>query len=236
MNELQEQASLKNEDVKNHHDIWKPILLLSVVVAVLIAGFAFGFDKILGNIQGWIQSLGIWGPFGFMLVYIGVVVAALPGTILGVIAGAIFGSVIGVILVSISSTIASSITFLIARYFARDAVARWLSRHEKFRLIDELTEKQGALIVGIARLIPLFPFNLLNYGFGLTKVRFRVYVFWSWLCMLPGTIVVVVGADVIAQSVRKGTIPWILLGIVSVFIVILLFATWYLRKKVGKMK
>jgi uncharacterized membrane protein YdjX (TVP38/TMEM64 family) len=60
-------------------------------------------------------------------------------------------------------------------------------------------------------LVPLFPFNLLNYGFGLTKVRFGTYVFWSWICMLPGTVLYVVGADAISTAMTEGGVPWVLL-------------------------
>ena len=62
--------------------------------------------------------------------------------------------------------------------------------------------------MALTRLVPLFPFNLLNYGFGVTAVPFRTYVFWSWLCMLPGTVVFVIGGDAFAQGLRKGGVPW----------------------------
>ena len=104
--------------------------------------------------------------------------------------------------------------FLIARYFARDATAKWLAKREKFKKLDNLTEKHGAIMVAIVRLVPLFPFNLVNYGFGLTKIRFWTYVFWSWLCMLPGTILYVVGTDAVIQAIVSKKVPWTLIGIV----------------------
>lgn len=216
--------------------LWKPLALLGVILAILILSVIFKVDTYFWDIRDWVQSLGVWGPFGFMLIYIGAVVAVLPGSILGALAGVLFGSFIGVIVVSISSTIAASISFLIARYFARDAVSRWLTHHERFQRLDQLTEKQGAVIVGITRLIPLFPFNLLNYAFGLTKVQFRTYVFWSWLCMLPGTVVIVVGSGAIAESILGGQIPWLPVAVVSIGIVILVVVTWMIRKKMGHLK
>ena len=65
--------------------------------------------------------------------------------------------------------------------------------------------------MAITRLVPLFPFNLLNYGFGLTKVKFTTYVLWSWMCMLPGTVIYVVGTDAFVFTLREGKIPWALL-------------------------
>ena len=108
-------------------DLWRPVALLTFVIAMIILARIFGWGEHLGELRQWIQSLGAWGPLVFVLLYILATVAALPGVVLSVIGGAIFGSVSGVILVSIASTLGASLAFLIARYFAREAVARWLS-------------------------------------------------------------------------------------------------------------
>jgi uncharacterized membrane protein YdjX (TVP38/TMEM64 family) len=151
-----------------------------------------------------------------------------------VIAGGLFGSLVGVILISISSTVGASICFLIARYFARDTVAHWLLKNKTMKRLDELTEEQGMMIVGLTRLIPLFPFTLLNYGFGLTKVSFKTYVFWSWLCMLPGTIIVVVGTDALTQGLTQGRINWELLAVLIITILALGLIVWYSRRRLNE--
>lgn len=120
----------------------------------------------------------------------------------------LFGSVLGVLTVSLASTLGASLAFLLARYVARAAVAQRFGQNQKFHRLDRMTEEHGAIIVAITRLIPLFPFTLLNYGFGLTAVPFWTYVFWSWLCMLPMTVVFVVGADAVTLSLSEGRIPW----------------------------
>ena len=194
--------------------MWRPILLLSVVVAVIVLSYVFGIGEKLIALRDWIDSLGALGPVVFIAIYAGATVAALPGIAITIVAGAIFGSRVGVIVVSIASTLGASMAFLIARYFARDATAKWLAKREKFKKLDDLTEKHGVIIVAIVRLVPLFPFNLVNYGFGLTKVRFWTYVFWSWLCMLPGTILYVVGTDAVIQAIVSKKVPWTLIGIV----------------------
>lgn len=76
-------------------------------------------------------------------------------------------------------------------------------------------------MVAVTRLVPIFPFSLLNYGFGLTRVSFWTYVLWSWLCMLPGTVLYVVGADAFTKGLQQGEIPWPLVGAVVVAAVIL---------------
>jgi uncharacterized membrane protein YdjX (TVP38/TMEM64 family) len=210
---------------------WKPVILIVIIITLFIIMNAYGFGKKIDDLQHWIQSLGLWGPIAFFFIYLGAVIATIPGTIFGVIAGALFGSVIGIILISISSTIGASITFLIARYFARDTVARWLSKNKTMKRLDQLTEEQGMVIVGLTRLIPLFPFTLLNYGFGLTKVSFKTYVFWSWLCMIPGTIIVVVGTDVLTQEMTQGRAPWELVGVLVITALVLGLIIWYERKR-----
>jgi uncharacterized membrane protein YdjX (TVP38/TMEM64 family) len=221
----------KNERPK---DWWKPVVLIIVIVILFIVMNLYGFGQDIEELQHWIQSQGFWGPIVFFIIYLGAVIATIPGTIFGVIAGGLFGSLVGVILISVSSTVGASICFLIARYFARDTVARWLSKNKTMKRLDELTENQGMMIVGLTRLIPLFPFTLLNYGFGLTKVSFKTYVFWSWLCMLPGTIIVVVGTDALTQGLTQGRVPWELLGVLFVTIFALALIVWYSRRRLNE--
>ncbi|MBN1860040.1 MAG: TVP38/TMEM64 family protein [Candidatus Thermoplasmatota archaeon] len=218
----------ENERTK---DWWKPVVFIAIIVVLFIVMNGIGFGETLQDIQDWIASLGMWGPIVFFGIYLGAVIATIPGTIFGVIAGALFGSVVGVTIISVSSTVGASITFLIARYFARDSIARWLSKNTTMQKLDQLTQEQGMILVGLTRLIPLFPFTLLNYGFGLTKVSFKTYVFWSWICMLPGTIIVVVGTDVITQGLSQGRVPWELLGVLCITVFILVLLTWYARKQ-----
>lgn len=222
------------ETNKKPRDWWKPVVLIVIIVTLFIVVNVYGFGGNIEELQQWILSLGIWGPIAFFVIYLGAIIATIPGTIFGVIAGALFGSVIGVILISIASTVGSSLTFLIARYFARDIVARWLSKNKTMKRLDQLTEDHGVFIVGLTRLIPLFPFTLLNYGFGLTKVSFKTYVFWSWLCMLPGTIIVVVGTDLLTQEITQGRAPLELVGILVITALILGSIILYERGQLQK--
>jgi uncharacterized membrane protein YdjX (TVP38/TMEM64 family) len=228
-------AEKSNKIEKNtRRDLWRPLALLTAVISIIILARVFGWGDRLGDLRHWIHSLGVWGTLVFVLIYVLTTIAALPGVVMSVIAGAIFGSLLGVILVSIASTLGASLAFLIARYFARAAVVQWLSKSEKFKRLDKMTEKHGAIIVAIVRLIPLFPFDLLNYGFGLTRIPFWTYVFWSWLCMLPGTILYVVGADAFTKGITTGGIPWLLIIIVitiSAFLAVLIRYAYRVLKK-----
>jgi uncharacterized membrane protein YdjX (TVP38/TMEM64 family) len=177
--------------------------------------------------------MGNLGMVAYVVLYIVAVVAAVPGLPISIAAAAIFGAFKGVILVSIGSTLGASLAFLIARYLARDAIYRRLSGNDKFQRLDRLTEQHGAIIVAITRLVPLFPFNLLNYGYGLTRVPFWTFAFWSWLCMLPGTIVYLVGTDAIVRAATTGEVPWLIVG---VFVTALAGVIVAVRIASGKLK
>lgn len=186
---------------------WKPLIVLVALVIAVIAGGMLDLGTRFAELRDWIGSLGPAGPLVFVGLYVVGVVAAVPGSAMTVSAGILFGAVWGIVLVSFASTVGASLAFLIARYIARDAVASRIAQNERFAKLDRMTEQHGWIIVLLTRLVPLFPFNLLNYGFGLTRVRFRTYVFWSWIGMLPATIVYTVGGDALRQSL-EGRVPW----------------------------
>ena len=210
---------------------WKPLLLLTGVIFFLILARYLGLDSYLKALEPWIKSLGPLGPLAFIGIYILATVFAIPASALTLAAGVIFGSLWGVVWVSIGSTLAAAVCFLIARYFARESMERSLQGNAQFQKLDRLTAEQGAWIVAIVRLLPIFPFNLLNYGFGLTRVSFVTYVFWSWICMLPGTILYVVGADALKQAVTQGRVPWTLVAIIVLALGVLTAVGVWARKR-----
>lgn len=211
----------------------KLLVALVTITALIILARWFGLYQQLNDFNEWVKSQGMLGPIIFIGVYALYTVLALPGSALTIMAGAIFGSFIGVSTVIIGATLGASLCFLISRYFARDWIAGMLAKNEKFKKLDSMTEKNGAIIVAITRLVPLFPFNLLNYGFGLTKISFSTYVLWSFVCMLPGTILYVVGTDAITTTLREGTIPWTLIVVVVLVVGILAVVV---RKAKSKLK
>jgi uncharacterized membrane protein YdjX (TVP38/TMEM64 family) len=197
------------------------VVLLALVILVMVLAAVLNVGERLVQLRVWIESLGAWGPIAFIVIYVVATVAALPGSAITVAAGALFGSIAGVAVVSVASTAGAALAFLVSRYSARDAMARRLEADERFRRLDALTETHGAIIVAVTRLVPLFPFNLLNYGFGLTRVRFWTYVFWSWLCMLPGTVLYVVGADAVFSALSESRVPWVLIAVAVSMLVLL---------------
>ena len=205
---------------------WRLALLLCLLLAVAVGVRFLGVSEKLWALHQWLITLGPWGVLVFILIYITAVVAFMPGDLITMAAGAFFGSVLGIVVSSIGATAGASLAFLISRYCGRDAVVRWLGGNKKFQKLDRLTAEHGAIIVALTRLIPVFPFNLLNYGFGLTRVPFGTYLFWTWLCIIPTIVLYVVGADALAQGLRQRQVPW---PLISVFVVALLFLVIVVR-------
>ena len=138
----------------------------------------------------WVDELGFWGPLVFMAGYVAAVVAFAPGALLTLAGGAIFGLFYGTLYVFAAAVAGSAMAFLVSRYLARGAIERRLQGNERFAAIDRAVGEQGLKIMFLLRLSPAFPFNLLNYGLGLTRVSFRDYL-TALVGMIPGTILYV---------------------------------------------
>ncbi len=169
----------------------RPIALGIAVVALLASAYYYDVPTYLKGLLDQIAGLGAWGPIIFVALYITVTVMLLPGSILTLGAGVVFGVVKGSIVVSVAATLGATAAFLVGRYLARDWVARKIEGNEKFAAIDHAVAEEGWKIVGLTRLSPIFPFNLLNYAFSVTKVSLRDYFFASWIGMMPGTVMYV---------------------------------------------
>lgn len=168
----------------------------------------------------WVDGLGVWGPVAFVAGYVVAAVALVPGSLLTLAAGAIFGLARGTLYVFVGATLGACAAFLVARYGARGAVERRLAAHPRFAALDHAVGREGRKIVFLLRLSPVFPFNLLNYGLGLTRVRFADYLV-ACLGMLPGTFLYVyygkllgtVAAVAGGAEVERGWEYWLFLGL-----------------------
>jgi uncharacterized membrane protein YdjX (TVP38/TMEM64 family) len=183
----------------------KLVLWVVIIVALLAAARYFNAQALLRQALDWIAGLGAWGPVIFVLLYIAATVLFLPGLILTLGAGFVFGVVKGSITVSIAATLGATAAFLVGRYLARDWVSKKIEGNTKFKAIDEAVGREGWKIVGLTRLSPAFPFNLLNYAFGLTRVSLRDYFFASWIGMMPGTVMYVYFGSLAGDLAAVGT-------------------------------
>lgn len=200
-------------------------ILWVVLLLALFAGFQFlPIQEWLGLLEKWIESLGIWGPIAFVIIYVLATVLLLPGAAMTPLSGLLFGLGPGTLYVIIASNIGANIAFLIGRYFAREAVARKIEGNDKFAAIDQAVGKEGWKIVGLTRLSPVFPFVLLNYAYGLTSVRWIHYAAASLFGMIPGTVMYVyigslgkLAAD--SDTAGTGKVILTLVGLVATILV-----------------
>ena len=161
-------------------------------------------QDVLRDSLTWVQGLGAIAPIGFILIYNLATVLFVPGLILTLGGGVLFGLGFGTVYVFIAATLGATIAFWIGRNFARDWVAKKISSYPKFGAIDAAVAKNGFKIVLLTRLSPLFPFNVLNYAFGITQVSLKDYVLGS-IGMIPGTILYVYIGSLIGNIALIGT-------------------------------
>ena len=216
----------------------RPALLLAAIAILLVAvTVLLPVNEYMQRMLQWIQGLGIWGPVVVIAFYVFACVFFLPGSIVTLGAGFLFKLILGTITVSIGSTLGACAAFLVGRTFARDWIAEKVSGNAKFAAIDQAVGREGFKIVLLTRLSPVFPFNLLNYAFGLTKVSFWHYALASWIGMLPGTLMYVyLGsaakslADLAAGKVEGGWEQRVLFGVgLVVTVIVTVFVTQIAR-------
>jgi uncharacterized membrane protein YdjX (TVP38/TMEM64 family) len=197
------------------------------VVRLLALALALAALLLLGRVAGdeiprfarWVESLGSLGPAVFVAGYAAAVVAFAPASLLTLAAGAIFGVLEGTLLVFVAASLGACLAFLLARHAARALVERRVAGNARFAAIDRAIGQQGRRIVFLLRLSPAFPFNLLNYALGLTRVRFGDYAL-ACLGMLPGTLAYVwsgsllgdVAAAAGGAAPRRDPLQWALLA------------------------
>ncbi len=197
------------------------VLILALFVAVLVvASIVFDAATHLRRLLEWVQGQGVAGVLVFGATYIVATVLFVPGSILTLGAGFIYGVVWGTVTISIASTLGATAAFLVGRYVARDWIASKVAGNERFAAIDRAVGREGWKIVGLTRLSPIFPFNLSNYAYGLTKVSLRDFFFASWIGMLPGTVVFVYAGSLAADLAAVGAeervrtpVEWALYGL-----------------------
>jgi uncharacterized membrane protein YdjX (TVP38/TMEM64 family)/rhodanese-related sulfurtransferase len=139
----------------------------------------------VASIESKIRGLGVWAHVGYIAAYALATVFFLPGALFGLAGGALFGPLWGTVWNLLGATLGATLAFVAARYIASDWVARKAAG--RMKQIAEGIDAEGWRFVAVTRLVPLFPFNLLNYALGLTRIPLDHYILASFVCMVPGT-------------------------------------------------
>ncbi len=162
-------------------------LVLLAALAAAIVWLALHRELLqAGAFERKLEHFGRWAPILFMLLYACATVLFVPGSVLTVAGGALFGPLWGTLWNLTGATFGAALAFLVARYVGSDWVARRAG--ERLASLIRGVEEEGWRFVAFVRLVPLFPFNLVNYAFGLTRIRLTEYVLASFVCMAPGTL------------------------------------------------
>lgn len=184
---------------------WVRLALLTMPLAAVVLGIVLlPVGEWMRWLVAWIRDAGPVGVVAYAVVYVAATILLLPGSMLTLGAGFAYGPLAGTLLVSPVSVTAATVAFLLGRTVARGWIAERVSRDPRFASIDAAIEREGLKIVLLLRLSPVFPFNVLNYALGLTRVRLGHYVLGSFVGMLPGTFLYVYLGSLVTTAASLG--------------------------------
>ena len=208
------------------------LALVAIVVVARLTGLSeyISLDS-LGRLRDWIDGFGVAAPLVFIAIYAVATVAFLPGTPLSLLAGLVFGPVFGTLWAVIGATIGATLAFLVGRYAARGLVEGWTLDNERLKKLDEGVERQGWRMLLVTRLVPLFPFNLQNYAYGVTRIGLGTYVLLTSVCIVPGAAVYTFAGGSLASARQDPTKTFVYLGVAAVFFVAVSLIPGWLRKR-----
>ena len=208
------------------------IAVAAVVAAFVLAGRLLPFREALEAFEGWVAGLGPAGYVLYVAAYVLVTVLMMPAILMTLGGGLLFGLLPGVAVVWTGATLGAAASFLIARYLARDRIARFAGGNTRYSAIDRAIGREGWRIVFLLRLSPLVPFVMSNYFYGLTAIRFWPYVFASGAGMLPLTFLYVSLGAAARETVGEPagpTGPW-RWALIAAGVAVTLAATLYARR------
>jgi uncharacterized membrane protein YdjX (TVP38/TMEM64 family) len=201
------------------------LLLVGIVLAVRVFDLGQYLEK--ERLRLFIASYGLWGPVIYLIIWTMAPPLFLPGLPITVAGGVLFGPFWGVLYTIFGATVGATLAFLVARYLARDWVAAKIAG-TRLQTLDDQVARQGWKIVAFTRLIPIFPFFLLNYAFGLTRISLKAYVITTFFGMMPATVAYVYFSSNILDLLQGRVSKEFLIGAALVVLVSLI--PWIYKK------
>ena len=192
--------------------IWPLVAAGGFLLAMVVVGRAIDVGSHLEAAQGWTAALGVLAPAAFVVVYVVATLLGVPGMPFTLLSPLLFGVGPAFVVMVVGSALSAALAFLIARYLARDALAERLAGTDGFARLSALVEEHDWAVIPMLRILPIAPFAVVNYGFGLTGISFWRYFGWSELAMVPMNAVLVLGAGLLFDATTRGTASWPLLG------------------------
>ncbi|KAL8255116.1 hypothetical protein R6Q59_033337 [Mikania micrantha] len=176
----------------NWVSILRITLLFLLIAGIAVACFTLPVEKTLKNFLLWVEEdLGPWGPLALAVAYIPLTILAVPASVLTLGGGYLFGLPMGFLADSIGAVIGATAAFILGRTIGRSYVISKLGDYPQFRAVAIAIQKSGFKIVLLLRLVPLLPFNMMNYLLSVTPISIWEYSLASWLGMMPITFALV---------------------------------------------
>ncbi|CCI76494.1 unnamed protein product [Klebsiella pneumoniae subsp. rhinoscleromatis SB3432] len=197
---VQEHLSCKRS---RHPAIGKGLGLLALVATLAVISHRVGLHDLLTHLhllQDTLRHQGAWGYLVYAALFIIATLCLIPGSLLVIAGGMLFGPLTGSLLSFAAATLASSLSFLIARWLGRDLLQRYVGHTTVFQAIERGIARSGCDFLILTRLVPLFPYNIQNYAYGLTAIRFWPFTLISAVTTLPGLVIYSVMASELARE------------------------------------
>lgn len=210
-------------------------IFIGMIVLIAVFNQIFGWSSYIGDINNLSflkrmveENLAIAVLLYIVFTIVGCVVLALPGVTFAILAGLLFGSVLGTICCSVATTIGAVLAFIVGRYFLKDSIKPLVVKNKYLKkwLFDS-SGKNELFVLMITRLVPIFPYNLQNFAYGITDIKFSTYTIGSFLFMLPGTVMYTVGT----AGLTDGKHRVLYLGIAVSLAVIVMGVGFFLKKR-----
>lgn len=191
--------------MRKNKKLW---IFVGIIALILILNDIFGWSDYMSDIDNlqFLNQMVQDNLFYALLIYtlitiVACVVLALPGVTFAILAGLLFGPWLGTLACSVATTIGAVIAFVVGRFFLQDSIKPMVikNKHLKKWLFDQ-SGKNQLLVLMITRLVPVFPYNLQNFAYGITDIRFSTYTIGSLIFMLPGTAMYTVGTAGLADK------------------------------------
>lgn len=213
----------------------KLILFGLIIVAVFILNQKFGWSDYLGNTEN-LRFLSEMINDHFVLaslIYTGLtvvacVILALPGVTFAILAAVLFGPWWGTLFCLIATTLGAIIAFIVGRFFLKDSIKPMVEKSALLkRLLFDDANKSDIVLLAITRLVPIFPYNIQNFAYGITDISLTHYSLYTFLFMIPGVALYTIGT----AGFTSGGNRWLYFGIAAALLVVVMFLGWFVKKK-----
>jgi uncharacterized membrane protein YdjX (TVP38/TMEM64 family) len=188
---------------------WWPLAAAAgLLLATTVAGRAVDVGRHLEAAQAWAATLGTLAPAAYVAVYVSATLVGVPGLPFTLLAPALFGVWLAFGVMVAGSALSAALAFLIARYLAREALIARLAGTDGLARLSRLVEEHDWIVIPFLRIVPVVPFAVVNYGFGLTAIGFWRYFGWSELAMIPMNALLVLGSGLFFDAATRGAATW----------------------------